>query len=387
MNLLITGGTGFIGAAVVARLCKMDSFRTIYLLVRASSQDAGEKRVSDMLREILPPDLYESSQSRIKAVVGDLLDLNIVSNESAILDMKRDVTHILHIGASTDFSAPIDVSRAYNVEGTRKVLDLALTLKEHGVLRRFDYVSTAFVAGRTKGTVCEKTLSRGQEFSNSYEQSKYEAEILVRDYMTRLPVSIYRPSVVVGDSVTGYTPHFKVLYWPLRLLSKPVLPYCFINLGHLIDVVPCDFVSKAISHLITDESAIGKTFHLTAGLGNEVTMAKVLKDAYRYAGLPRKRAYPYWMKGIIEKTWLKKLVPDDFWELTRLAEPYEFYLRGIRVRFNNEETRIHLKKHNLKEPRWNDYSRQVLVFCRDSSWGRKLPKPKYTYYETMWGNI
>jgi hypothetical protein len=93
------------------------------------------------------------------------------------------------------------------------------------------------------------------------------------------------------------------------------------------------------------------------------------------------------MKGFIEKTWLKKLVPDDFWELTRLAEPYEFYLRGIRVRFNNEETRIHLKKHNLKEPRWNDYSRQVLAFCRDSSWGRKLPKPKYTYYETMWGNI
>jgi hypothetical protein len=253
-------------------------------------------------------------------------------------------------------------------------------LQQGGVFRRFDYVSTAYVAGRKKGVVRETDLERSQPFSNNYEQSKYEAELLVREYAKTMPMAIYRPSIVVGDSNSGYTPHFKVLYWPLLLLAKNLLPFFACNQRAYLDVVPVDFVADGIVALMQREASIGKTFHLTAGLGNEIRIRQILRDAYQYGGVKRAPIIPYWSFHTIQKTPLRRLFHDAFWGAVDLAQPYAYYLKGNGVRFDASQTFRTLESLGVLPPRWEDYKREVMNYCMASRWGKKPPLPEYIYY-------
>src|SRR5207253_8313112 len=117
-----------------------------------------------------------------------------------------------HAAAPLSFARPTDEARAINVHGTQRMLDLADRIAARRGLRRLVHVSTAYVAGRHRGLFAETDLWTGQEFRNSYERSKAEAEELVRRRGDRFPAVVVRPSIVVGDSATGWTPAFNVLY-------------------------------------------------------------------------------------------------------------------------------------------------------------------------------
>jgi long-chain acyl-CoA synthetase len=380
MNVLITGGTGFVGKAVLARLVETQSYGTIYLLVRGRQGQTAAERVAGIVRKMFPPHKAERLLGRIHAVTGDLTQPGMGIGEEDLETMRGDVHQILHVGASTDFGAPLEESRLSNVEGTRHALDLAVELRETGVLRRFDYVSTAYVAGKTPGVMDEGDLDRRQEFSNSYEQSKYEAEMLVREYTSRLRIAIYRPSIVVGDSNSGYTPHFKVLYWPLLLLSKNLLPFFAVNQRAVLDVVPVDYVADGIVALMQREASIGGTFHLTAGLGNEIRIREFLKDSYKYSGIAARPCIPYWAFNMIWKTPLSRFFSQVFWDAVELARPYFAYFKGSNVRFDAVRTHETLAQLGIEPPRWDRYKREILTYCVASRWGKKLPMPEYIYY-------
>ena len=157
------------------------------------------------------------------------------------------------------------------------------------------------MAGIKPGKVTENELSRSQKFANAYEQSKYEAEMLVREYVKILPTTIYRPSIVVGDSISGYTPHFKVLYWPLRVMSKNLIPFVACNLSAKLDVVPVDYVANAILVIMTSPEALGKTFHITSGHGAEVNIKGLLRDATKYASIKKKPTIPMWVFNTVTR--------------------------------------------------------------------------------------
>ena len=129
---------------------------------------------------------------------------------------------IVHGAASVSFDQTLEEARAINVEGTRRMLELAGPAQQLGVLERYGQISTAYVAGTHAGRFFECDLDVGQSFHNSYEQSKFEAEQLVRS-RPGLPYTIMRPSIVVGDR-SGWTAAFNVLYWPLRALSRGLFP-------------------------------------------------------------------------------------------------------------------------------------------------------------------
>jgi nucleoside-diphosphate-sugar epimerase len=164
------------------------------------------------------------------------------------------------------------------------VLDLCLACER---LERLNYVSTAYVAGVRRGVVYEHELTLGQEFKNHYESTKFQAEVWVRQELERVPTTIYRPAIVVGDSRTGETQKFDGPYFMLRVISfcerngMPIPQFGRSNAP--FNVVPVDFVLDAMLAGAAEPAATGQTFHLVDP--EPVTAAELLGIlAKAYAG-------------------------------------------------------------------------------------------------------
>jgi nucleoside-diphosphate-sugar epimerase len=174
------------------------------------------------------------------------------------------VTEIFHLAAVYDLSVRRPVAAKINVDGTRHVLDFAGTCAG---LERFQYVSTCYVSGRYPGIFREEDLEKGQKFNNFYEETKYLAEIEVRRRAAAgLPVTIYRPGIVVGDSVTGETQKYDGPYYILRwLLRQPTVAVLPVPSGGdlmRVNLVPRDFVVGAIDALSSSAASLGRCYQL-----------------------------------------------------------------------------------------------------------------------------
>lgn len=177
---------------------------------------------------------------RVRFVEGDI---------TKPLDVSTDgVREIYHLAAIYDLSVRRDVAMRINVEGTRHVLDFAERCRD---LERLHYVSTCYVSGRYDGLFHEDDLDVGQRFNNYYEETKYLAEAEVRK--RRLPVTIYRPSVVVGDSRTGATQKYDgpyyVMQWMLRQPRVALLPVIGDPKKYRFNCTPRDYIIDAIDRL------------------------------------------------------------------------------------------------------------------------------------------
>jgi thioester reductase-like protein len=131
------------------------------------------------------------------------------------------------------------------------------------------------------GVILESDLEHHAGFHNTYEQTKYEAELLLREAMAELPIAVHRPSIVVGDSRTGQTGAWKVLYWPLKVIARgwlPVIPY---DPDSTLDIVPVDFVADAVLALARDPGTVGGTFHLAAGPDRDTTTGEMFPRVFR----------------------------------------------------------------------------------------------------------
>ena len=380
MRVLITGGSGFLGGAMLPKLVFDQRCQKIFLLMRDSLRQTATERLVTLVDKVFKPNDRALAMSKLEIISGDLTFPNIGLNGFTRELLRNDCTHILHIGASTDFAAPLTESREINVEGTRKLLDFALDCKRRGKLQRFDYVSTAFVAGTKGGKVSEDELSRNQSFANAYEQSKYEAELLVRDYADELPTTIYRPSIVVGDSRNGFTPHFKVLYWPLQLLSKNILPFVPCRKSATLDIVPVDYVADGMYRSLMAPESIGRTIYLAAGPDKAVRIDRFLKDAFALTKIEKRPLIPMWAFKLLRGTLLRKIMSEDFWRTCEMAAVYNDYLSGTKVLFDNRKSEAFLKALGCRTaPRWSAYGAAILSYCTESRWGRRLALPEFEY--------
>ena len=190
---------------------------------------------------------------RVVAVPGDVEQPMLGIPEPQAVASHIDV--VLNSAASTRFGLS-SRRRGVNVGAARHVAEFALAAEARGGCRRLNHVSTAFVAGDAEGVVYEPPFAPIGEFRNTYERSKWEAEQEIRDAADRVPVTVTRPSIVVGDSRTGATPHFRVLYEPMKWVyfhsrsdgesfSETASPTCCRAARVRLDVVPVDFVADA----------------------------------------------------------------------------------------------------------------------------------------------
>jgi long-chain acyl-CoA synthetase len=265
-RILLTGATGFLGMEVLARLLERTD-REVLCLVRAADHAAAEERLDGVLAR-----LYNDAsrvRGRVHALPGDL-----TSGISAP-DEKIDV--VCHCAASIAFDLPLDEAREINVDGTRAILELA---REAGA-RRFVHVSTAYVAGTYSGRFTEEML--GTDFRNTYEQTKCEAERMVSE-VSGMELAIARPSIVMGEADSGWTPAFNVLYWPLRAFARGLFAQVPAKPDGRVDVVPVDYVADGIFRLV--ESDASGTFNLVSG--PEASTCEELADlACAHFGRPR----------------------------------------------------------------------------------------------------
>jgi nucleoside-diphosphate-sugar epimerase len=244
MSILVTGGTGFLGGYVIARLVERTG-EDVVCIVRG---DDPQTRLDTGLA----PLLGDWDRSRVRAVSGDL------SAGELDVDM-TDVTAIVHSAADVRFDRPLEDAREINVGGPRRLIELA---RRAPALERFVHVSTAYVSGTHEGRFHEADLDVGQGFRNTYERTKFEAEQLVRS--SGLPVRVVRPSIVVGESTTGWTSSFNVLYPPLKMFSRGLVRRVPADPKAIVDVVPVDHVADVVlTALMFDDAP--ETLHAVAG--------------------------------------------------------------------------------------------------------------------------
>jgi long-chain acyl-CoA synthetase len=256
--ILLTGGTGFLGMSLIARLLEDEEGPDIVLAVRAADAQAATERVRGVLATLYdePP----PAAQRLRAVPAELTAPGLGLRAADRRMLVSGVERIVHCAASISFTLPLDEARRINLDGTRHVLDLA---RECPGLDRLVHVSTAYVAGRTRGRFRERDLDLGQGFRNTYEQTKAQAERLVGAAID-LPIAVVRPSIVVGESDSGWTSAFNVIYWPLQAYARGLVDEVPADPRGIVDLVPVDHVTNVIHAAALDPSASG-TYHAVAG--------------------------------------------------------------------------------------------------------------------------
>jgi long-chain acyl-CoA synthetase len=222
--------------------------------VRAPDSAAAQERLVGVMAKLWrDPSPYTG---RARAIAGDVTAPGLGMDPVERAHAAEEAGTVMHCAASISFDLPLDEARQINVEGTREVIGFAREAKSNGRNERLIHVSTAYVAGITRGTFHEGQLDEGQDFRNTYEQTKWEAEHVVNDASDLDPV-IARPSIVMGESGSGWTPAFNVLYWPIRAFSRGLFASVPARPEALVDVVPVDYVADALVQLLEDTSASG----------------------------------------------------------------------------------------------------------------------------------
>ena len=380
-DVLITGATGFLGMELLARLLG-DGHRRVWALVRAPSQADAERRVRATLASLVPD--AESVAGRVVPVAGDIVREGLGIEPRLREELAESVDEVIHSAASVSFSLALDQARAVNVEGTRRVLELALLAAARGRgLRRFAHVSTAYVAGTHRGPFGEDDLVKGQGFNNTYELTKWEAERLVRRHAGLLPIQVFRPSIVVGDEQSGWTSSFNVIYTPLRAFARGALPAVPARRSAPVDVVPVSHVARAI--LALADAGSGRTFHLAAGPAAS-TVGELIDRAATLLGRPRIRAIPPLLYArAVHPLLLRRAGPAQRRWLERGEVFFPYF--ATRARFDTSATRAVLDEAGIEPvPPLGSYLHRLLDFAQRADWGR-LPVPRSTVVPPSPGGV
>jgi NAD(P)-dependent dehydrogenase (short-subunit alcohol dehydrogenase family) len=249
MTYLVTGASGFIGRNLVQQLLKREG--DVYVLVRSQSRGRMDEMIANT----------PGAEGRVKPIEGD-----ITAPESGVAADARAAligAEVYHLAAVYDLDASEDDNRRANVDGTRNVVQLANAV---GAARLHHVSSIAVAGGRWKGDFTEEMFDEGQELEHPYYATKFEAEKIVRTE-SKVPWRVYRPGIVIGSSETGEADRIDGPYYAFKILQRlrESLP-SWVPLvgpeGWALNLVPVDFVARAIDHIGHREGLDGRCFHI-----------------------------------------------------------------------------------------------------------------------------
>jgi thioester reductase-like protein len=343
--VFFTGFPGFIGRKLVSRLLADDPEVRVAALV--------EERMVDDARKCA--EQYDASD-RIEVITGDIGERRLGLDDATYDRLTGEMTQAYHLAAIYNLAVPLEIAQRVNVDGTGNVLELCARA---GKLERLNYVSTAYVAGLRTGTVYEHELIMGQEHKNHYESTKFQAEVWVRAYLDKVPTTIYRPAIVVGDSKTGETQKFDGPYYILRTFQRTGgAPLAQFGRSEApFNVVPVDFIVDAMAAAAGDEAAVGETLHLVDP--EPVTAAELFRALAReYTDRePKVRIAP----KLVENSLRVGAVSKAFYGAPRESIQY----LNHPVRFDTRRAADLLARHGIQIPKFEDYVGPMVGFFRE----------------------
>ena len=346
VRTLVTGFPGFIARRLVRRLLADDESLQVTAVVEARMADAAREAAAAI------------GGDRIELVTGDIGDRRLGLDDAEYRRLADDVNIVHHLAAIYNLSVPLELAQRVNVDGTGNVLDFCRACED---FTKLEYVSTAYVAGARTGVVYEHELVLGQAFKNHYESTKFQAEVWVREMADRVPSTIYRPAIVVGDSQTGETQKFDGPYYILRSISRslrmkgPIAQ--FGRASAPFNVVPVDFVVDAIAALSADERADGETLHLVdPEPSTAAELTRIL--AREYAGREPSMRLP--AKAVAESLRIRAVR-----ELFEGAPRESIVYLNHPVRFDTRRADALLANHGLRCPSFDDYAAAIVGYFRE----------------------
>ena len=265
-HFLVTGVTGFLGGAVVSELLASDFSGKLLLLVRAVSPVEGLERVLNSLARFEVPQAQLGKLTVDNILCGDLANVAAFTTESRL----DDVTHVINCAGITSFGKDPDVWRV-NVDGT---LEFARLLKGAARLKRFTHISTAMICGDQPPKVVEEdaSLNINGRHLVPYTESKAEAERRLTQLMKGLPFVIVRPTIIAGHTRLGCRPSGSI-FWAFRM--SHALRMTTSPLNGQIDVVPVDYVARAVLHLAAARNLQHSLYHVGSGPSHSSTFAEI----------------------------------------------------------------------------------------------------------------
>ncbi|HWF56113.1 MAG TPA: SDR family oxidoreductase [Solirubrobacteraceae bacterium] len=369
-DVLLTGATGFLGMELLARYLERTD-RTVLALVRAPDLDRARARIDTVLELLFGrADIHPS---RVVAIPADIEQDGLGLTDSLRELVAARTSEIVHCAATVSFVSELKDARRINVDGTSNLLRLATECANRGTLRRFVHVSTAYVAGTHDGEFGEHDLDVGQRFRNPYERTKYEAEQRVREHAAELPaVTIVRPSIIVGESTTGWTPSFNVLYVPLRAFALRRLRLLPADPSAPVDVVPVDHVADAIMHLTETSDRGLSTYHLVAA-ERAATVEQLVELSARQLGLRppplvSPRLYRAARPALVACAGGRRRAA-----LERVAPFLPYYT--MRVRYRRDRAGQRLDPAGLEPPPLRSYYHRLVQYAVATNWNRR-PQPR-----------
>jgi nucleoside-diphosphate-sugar epimerase len=284
-NMLLTGGTGLLGSYLGYEFLKRGD-HVIYL-ARQQRTSSPEERVIKLLKKIDPD--YSRLPGTFEVVEGDVAKPHLGKSRQFWVDKKGTVDEVWHSAAVLHFRDTYEeITEAININGTVNVLNTAHDLD----IKRFHHISTAYVSGKSPGKVMESQIKHEYDFRNPYERTKYDAEheVLKKSKQYGFNTTIYRPSVIVGDSETGKTLSFTGFYNIAKIMAlikrvilrgvktdpekyrknqiyldgeKLYFPLKFpCAIDSTVNLVPIDYVVDTILKLADTDQSIGQVFHI-----------------------------------------------------------------------------------------------------------------------------
>jgi thioester reductase-like protein len=261
--IFLTGSTGYIGAHVAANLLR-EHGASLNLLVRARDPHEAEDRLWRALQLHLDfKPFYEYLQTRVRIFRGDLTSERFGLSTDDYDRLVHTTDSVVHCAASLNRKSEKSCLNV-NLRGTLEVIKLALEADHYHGLRRFSHVSTVAVAGKRQDEIVteDKAIDWDRSDYDPYARTKKFCEHMIRQLLPAIPKTIFRPSIVLGDSRHGETTQFDMVRAFVFLAGLPVLP---LRSKDRVDIVNVDFVADAIATLHVKEQTLFDTYHLSSG--------------------------------------------------------------------------------------------------------------------------
>ena len=249
INVFLTGFPGFIGKRLALKLSENKDL-VFPFLIHPSQKNLAEEALKDF-------------KGKHRMVLGDITKTHFGLSQDLAKEIQTHTQVVFHLAAIYDLTVPKALAQQVNVWGTQNLLDF---FSHSPILQRFNYISTCYVAGKEEGIVLPSRLKNTKGFHNFYESTKFEAEVIVEEKKTTMPITVFRPAIVVGDSKTGETDKFDGPYVVIRFLHKiRFFLRCVPNLGSRdceVNTVPVDYLVSVMSYLSFEDQAVGKTYQI-----------------------------------------------------------------------------------------------------------------------------